>query len=150
MADCQMYHLEGIEFSVSNCRGELRFCEICGYGDYLLYINGKEIPPFTCVAHGRWMTGEWVLSQYPKVDKNRISSSTKVWVCSKHCNSENFKHNQESEKKKFLDAESKRKLRADAEKRVLRLLAEGKCIFCEKPLGRWDLFWKRKQHRNCP
>ena len=158
MADCYMYHLKGIQFAVQYCRdGDKRMCVICCSGSDYSFEDQRKTG-FTCEAHGRWVTGAWLLSNYPKMRNGDVYTSTaRVWVCATHYNPEDakrqredFKRRQEANQQKVKDAEIERQSQIIAEERKRRLRAENKCIICEKALGRWDLFWKRDHHGKCP
>jgi len=157
MADCYMYHLKGLQFAVDNCRkGEMRMCEICCNSG--CDFEDRRKTGFTCEAHGRWVTGAWLLANYPAMgDSNRYPSSTRLWVCLTHFYPEDAKRQradylgrQEADKQRAKNAEIQRQSQMRAEERRQRLRAEKKCIICEKPLGGWDLFWKKERHGKCP
>lgn len=149
MAHCHMYDIKGLQFSMDHCRegGELHMCAVCDSSTHNFWVKGKRIRSFTCEAHGQWMTGEWVVSNYPGLNNYNVDQWTpRVWVCETHCDPQAFRHVQEAEEewKRLEEA------REQAEERKKRLRAQDKCVFCEKPLSWWDLLWKRDQHRKCP
>jgi hypothetical protein len=149
MAHCHMYDVKGFQFSTDNCRqrGELRMCAVCDSSTHNFWVEGKRIRPFTCEAHGRWMTGEWVLSNYPELDNPNVDRwMSRVWVCETHCDPQTFRRVQEAEERRKRLEEASRQ----EQERKGGLRAQNRCVICGKPLSRWDLLWNRDQHRKCP
>lgn len=149
MAHCHMYDIKGLQFSMDHCRegGELHMCAVCDSSTHNFWVKGKRIRGFTCEAHGRWMTGEWVLSNYPGLNNYNVDQWTpRVWVCETHCDPQTFKRMREAEEERKRLEE----VREQAEERRERLRAQNKCVHCEKPLSWWDMLWKREWHRKCP
>lgn len=149
MARCHMYDIKGYPYTLDHCRegGELRMCQVCDSSTHSFRVDGKRIRPFTCEAHGQWMTGEWVFTNYPDLDNHTIDRWTpRVWVCETHCNPAAFRRMQEAEK----EQEKIEEIRKQVEERHERWRAENRCIYCGEPLSWWHLFWKRDRHWGCP